>query len=673
MYDNAAACAIQIRDGMHMHKNKYWLITAVLCLAFGVAAVFGIVFCRRQMEGIEDTGISTGIKNHSIVYGPAADTFYIGAHDNAVMAFRDGEVLWSAGASGAYSDLCLDEENDRLYAANEDNHVYVYRASDGTLLLDINVQRKVVGIDVNGSRTKIAVITNTGSSKSNLILYSMEGEELCNTIFSISQRGIRYCPDGETLILANKRGEVSRVTEQGEILGTFRTNYAIMQMIRNGGSYWVVCKNGSYFELDESLACLRTGMVSNTVKALISSIGVDAAGEYVLVGTEEGYVFVMDGADRQIYTADIGTYITAFVPVDRSIYLTGYGDFVKNIHADRLAKMDVYRQLDRGFCAAAAVFFLSAAAGMILYLPRLRLAAGRMIKKIWKHRMAYLLLLPTFALLFTFNYRGIFTALIRAFTNWSATNNTVAKMDFVGLDNFKKMLEEGYFLTGMRNLVLLIVTAVLKTITVPLAAAWLVWSIRGDRRKYLHRFLFVLPIVVPGVIGTMIWQKIYDPSIGLINELLERINLGAWQRVWLGDEKTAIWAIIFMGFPFVGAMPFLVYYGGLINIGKDIEESAMIDSATKWDIFWRIQLPLIRPQISIMVTLTLLGTMQDFNGIYILTGGGPGTATYVPALELYLNAAQYGRYGYASALGVVLLIFTMTVTVISNRVTRERE
>ena len=99
----------------------------------------------------------------------------------------------------------------------------------------------------------------------------------------------------------------------------------------------------------------------------------------------------------------------------------------------------------------------------------------------------------------------------------------------------------------------------------------------------------------------------------------------------------------------------------------------MIDSATRWDIFWKVQLPLIKPQISIMVTLTILGTMQDFNSIFIMTGGGPGTATYVPALELYLNASQFGRYGYASALGIVLMVFTLTVTVIKNALTREKE
>lgn len=287
--------------------------------------------------------------------------------------------------------------------------------------------------------------------------------------------------------------------------------------------------------------------------------------------------------------------------------------------------------------------------------------------------MAYIMLLPTLLLIYFFNYRGIGTAFIRAFTNWSKINTSLAQISFVGLENFRRMFVEGYFLIGIKNLVLLMVTGIIKVLTVPLLVAWLVYSISGSKRKYIHRFLFVLPIVVPGVISAMTWQKIYDPSIGLLNEILGAMHLENLQRVWLGDAKTAIWAVIFMGFPFVGAMAFLVYYGGFLNIGRDVEESAMIDGASRWDIFWKIQLPLIRPQISIMITLQIIGTMQDFNGIFILTGGGPGTATYVPALELYLNVAQFGRYGYACALGVILFIFTMTVTLLSNRLTREKE
>ena len=84
-------------------------------------------------------------------------------------------------------------------------------------------------------------------------------------------------------------------------------------------------------------------------------------------------------------------------------------------------------------------------------------------------------------------------------------------------------------------------------------------------------------------------------------------------------------------------------------------------------------MPLIRPQIGIMITLTLIGVMQDFNNIYIMTGGGPRTSTYVPALELYLNVAQFKRYGYACALGVVLFAFTMIIALGNMRLTRDKE
>ena len=103
----------------------------------------------------------------------------------------------------------------------------------------------------------------------------------------------------------------------------------------------------------------------------------------------------------------------------------------------------------------------------------------------------------------------------------------------------------------MKNLVLLIVTGVLKVLTMPLIAAWLVYTVNGNKRKYIYRFLFVLPVVVPVVVMAMTWQKIYDPNIGLLNEVLGVLGMTGLQQVWLGNAKTAIWAIIFMGFPFI--------------------------------------------------------------------------------------------------------------------------
>lgn len=656
-----------------MKIKRAWLVSAIICLILGFAAIWGLSAVKQKTEGLEDLEVSTGKKNHSLAYDKEKDILYVGTHDKDLVAFEKGEELWRAEGSGSYDELVLAAEADRLYAANEDGHVYVYQASSGEVLLDIDTRRKAVALDVAEDLSKIAVVTNTGSNKSSVFVYSAEGEELSRKDYTILVSGVQYCKDGETLLISNKRGEVLHITEAGEVLGTLKTGYELIQMIQNGDTYWTINKNGIYHQFDEALNVLRTSKIDNTVNAYMVSIGVDEDGEYVLIGTKEGYLFVMDGQDKQIYVADVDVRITDFETAEGSIYFTGYEDFVKNIHVENLTTMDYYKNLEKILGYAVLVPFLLFLLCLVFMFPGFKKAVGKLLKKIWRQRMAYIMLAPTFILIFLFNYRGIFIAFYRAFTDWSKVNNTLAKMDFIGLDNFRRMFTEGYFLIGMKNLGMLLTAGILKTLTVPVAIAWLVYSIRGDKRKYLHRFFFVLPIVVPGVVGTLTWQKIYDPTIGLLNQVLGALHLENFQRVWLGDERTAIWAIIFMGFPFVGAMAFLVYYGGLLNIGTDVVESAMIDSATRWDIFWKVQLPLIKPQLSIMVTLSILGTMQDFNGIYIMTGGGPGTSTYVPALELYMNASQFGRYGYASALGIVLMIFILTVTVIKNVLTKERD
>ena len=656
-----------------MKKKNVWLITAAICLVLGIAASLAGKVYRGRTEGIRSFDIATGDMNQSLTYDRANGVLYVGTHNGLLSAWRDGEELWQIRAEGAFRELALNESGDTLYAANESNRVCVFRTSDGEELLNLDLQRKAVGVAVNADGSRFAVITNTGSSKSNLFVFASDGTEISNIPYKGTLRGIEYCGDGETLMLSDKRGDISHIAEDGELLNQYSINYDAVQMKACAGTYWVVGKNGSYYRLDEELNCLRSGQISNTVNAIVNCIGVDAEGEYVVVGSKEGYLFVMDGQDKQIYTVDMEIQIMDTAADEGCIYLAGYGDAVWCIYAENLENIELYTLLGKLCGYLVYVFAAGFLVSLVAYIPRTRRASVKLLKNIWKQRMAYIMLLPTYVLLFLFSYRGIFTGLIRAFTDWSVNRNTVAKISFIGLDNFRTMLSEGYFLTGMINLLLLLISNIIKTLTVPLLLAWLLYSIRGGRRKYIHRFLFVLPMVVPGVVGALVWQKIYDPSIGLLNQVLGALGLESLQRVWLGDAHTAMGAVIFMGFPFVGAMALLVYYAGFNNIGNEVIESALIDGGTRRDIFWRIQLPLIRPQISLMITLTALGAMQEFNSIYILTGGGPGTATYVPALELYLNAAQFGRYGYASALGLVLLVFTMTVTIISNRLTREKE
>ena len=650
-------------------NNIILLVLAVVCLIAGIGLLVGQRYCSGKTQGIESSNIVTGAQNTCIAYDSANEILIVGTHNNEAVAFKDGTEIWRQTSNGAYSAFVIDAEQNIVYASSEDNHVYIYNISDGSAVNDINTQRRIVAMDVSKDG-KIAVATSTGSSKANVLLYDKEGNELLNQKSKIKINGIEFTNDNENIIIGNNRGEIIKMDLNGQELSKYATNYTVLQIIPYGEYHLAVCKNGGYFGFDDDLNIIRQGEITNTAQAVVTSVGTDSDQEYIAVGTQEGYLYILDGSDKQIYVENTDATINAFAQDGENIYMAGASESVQTVHVANLANMESYVTLANIFLYTGVIVTVLGIFLLLMAIPGTRKKICKLGKSIWKHKIAYILLLPTFLLVWFFNYRGILTAFVRAFTNWSTTNNTVAKMEFVGLDNFRRMFSEGYFLIGMKNLVLLIVTGVLKVLTMPLIAAWLVYAVNGNKRKYIYRFLFVLPVVVPVVVMAMTWQKIYDPNIGLLNEVLGVLGMTGLQQVWLGNAKTAIWAIIFMGFPFISAMAFLVYYGGFINIGKEIEESARVDGANRHQIFWKIQLPMIKPQLSIMITLTLISVMQDFNNIYIMTGGGPGTSTYVPALELYLNVAQFG---YACALGVVLFAFTMAITLINMRLTREKE
>lgn len=651
-------------------KKKSWLIIAVICLILGMSSLAGGFISSKNAVCVETYGITTGEQNQCLAYDSESGIMYVATHNGKLAAYKDGTEIWNTKVEGAYKEIVLNETKDKLYTANENNHIYVYQTANGSQLLDINVQRKVVAITVSADDSKLAVITNTGSSKSNMIVYKADGEELSNVSYKTALRGIEYCNDGENLYLGNRRGEILIVTEEGKEIQKVSLDYEIRQIQKIDDYLWAVNKIGEFVKLDENLEIVKKGKIDNSINAKVLCFGVSNDEKYVLVGTEDGYVFVVNEEGKQVYMADHHVFITNAIAVGDHLVFTGFADFITQVNTDGLEHQRIYETIGEKLSFATVGFVVLAVLFAIQSIPEVHENFIKIGKRMWKNKMAYVMLIPTFTLLFLFSWRGIYVAITRAFTDWSSSKTTLAEINFTGLENFRIMITEGYFLTGIQNLLRILVTNILKRLTVPMLVAWLLYSIKGDKRKYFHRFLFVLPVVVPGVVSALIWQKIYDPTIGLLNQVLGAVGLENWQQVWLGNEKTAIWAVIFMGFPFVDALTTLVYYGGLINIDENIIESALLDGARKWDIFWKVQLPMIRPQISVMMTLTVLASMTEFNSIYILTSGGPGTATYVPALELYLNASLFGRYGYASALGVILLVFTVLATITSNKLTK---
>jgi len=284
-------------------------------------------------------------------------------------------------------------------------------------------------------------------------------------------------------------------------------------------------------------------------------------------------------------------------------------------------------------------------------------------RRILRSKEAYLILVPTFVLVLTFNYYPAGSALFHSVFEWNGANI----QRFIGLGNFIAMVNDPTLMGSVANLVRLALFALAVNLTFPLLAGALIFHLRDLRLAYFYRVLFVIPLVVPGMVVLGIWRSIYAPQIGLINQMLRGLDMASAARPWLGDFNLALYAVMFIGFPWVAGMSTLIYLAGFQAIPTELLDAAAIDGAGAWNRFWRVEIPLVMSQIKLIVILTVIGALQNFATIMVMTNGGPGVVTMVPGLWLYRNAMYYNKMGYACAIGTALFIITLTLTYLNTR------
>ncbi|MDF2514239.1 MAG: hypothetical protein K0S04_4105 [Herbinix sp.] len=650
--------------------NRRWFF---ITIAFAVLSIFSFLlfyFVGKSTDILKETEINTSLQNNTLAYDEEKKITLVGTYNNKLIAYdEDNQTMWTMDAKGPFRQLIVNSDQRLVYAGNEDNFVYTINLDTGEIINSIDVERRIYDIDVTKDGKEILVSAGVNTAKHNILIYTSQGELINNIQFKTQIKGLTYSADETNIIFVNNRGEIVKIDKEGQEIGKIKTKYELVDLSHIGESdhYVALLNDASFAVIDEELNLISTGKPETDYAVEATVAGTDSTGKHIIIGTKEGFLYIMDQENKQIFSKRLPNSVSGIMSVDEGIYISSLSGNILKIDSGNLNNINKLLQLEVILQVLMILFPIITLFSLVMTIQRAKEVLYKLGKKLYKHRVPYLLLVPTFILLIFFNYTPVFIAVTRAFTNWSKDFNTLAEIKFVGLDNFKLMLSEGYFLTGLGNLALMIIFGLLKVLTVPVLIAWLVYSMKGSKEKFAFRFLFVLPMVVPGIVSTLMWQQIYDPTIGLINQVLGKVGLENLQRVWLGNPKTAIWAIIFMGFPFINALAFLVYYGGFISVDASLLEASEVDGAKRWDIFWKVQLPMISSQIKMMIVLTFIGIVQDFSSVYILTGGGPGTSTYVPGLELYYNATKFGRYGYACALGLVMFVFIMIGTIINMR------
>lgn len=273
-------------------------------------------------------------------------------------------------------------------------------------------------------------------------------------------------------------------------------------------------------------------------------------------------------------------------------------------------------------------------------------------------------------------------AIYYSMTDWGGFTST---MNFIGLDNYAKLLQDPIFMQAVRNSLLLVIVLPIITIILSLILATLVTvggsskgQIKGLRGSSFYRVVSFFPYVIPAIAIGMIWKNVYDPSSGLLNGILTGLGFGGFNSYpWLGDPRTAmICSMVAIVWGFVGFY-MVLFIAAIKGIPAETYEAARIDGAGRFRTAISITIPLIRDNIQTayiymgILALDAFVYMQALN-----SGGGPANTTLVMSQRLFTTAFSKGQFGLACAMGVVLagvtLIFSALVFLV-NRFTGGRK
>jgi len=287
------------------------------------------------------------------------------------------------------------------------------------------------------------------------------------------------------------------------------------------------------------------------------------------------------------------------------------------------------------------------------------------LQRLWKSRGLYLLLAPTIVGMIVFQYYPALRAFWGSFHTWDGR-----RARFIGLFNYQFFLDDPRLLQSWVNIFILLIFNLI-SLSFPLLVAYLIYRLPNPRHRYLYRVLVVLPVIAPGFVFIVLWRWLFSLEGG-INIILRAIGIDS-QVVWLGNSNTALGSLMFMGFPWIEAFTVLIFLAGFIAIPGEMIDAALVDGATGWQRFRKIELPMVQGQLKVLVILTFIGTIQDFGRALFMTDGGPGYSTMVPGLRMYYAFTQENAYGYASAIGVILFVVILILTLINQHLIRGSE
>ena len=269
-----------------------------------------------------------------------------------------------------------------------------------------------------------------------------------------------------------------------------------------------------------------------------------------------------------------------------------------------------------------------------------------------------LFVLPALIGTFLFIIIPIFCSFGLSFSEWNLLN----EIHFVGFSNYKSVFTEPEFLQILINTIVYAVSTTIFAVIIPLLIASIINNkINGSE---LFKTIYFLPFITPAVVIAIVWAWIFDPNIGLVNTLFHT------HYTWLFSTKLAMPVLIFVSVWKLVGYNVVLFLTGFSTIDKTVYEASKIDGATAYQTFFDITVPLLKPTIYFVTTVTAISSFQIFDLIYVMTQGGPNDSTNVIVYSIYKYAFEYFDIGKSCALAYILFAIILVLALVQKKFTK---
>lgn len=286
-----------------------------------------------------------------------------------------------------------------------------------------------------------------------------------------------------------------------------------------------------------------------------------------------------------------------------------------------------------------------------------------------KKLLGFAWVLPALVLLGAFVYLPLVQNLGFSFLEWDIYSGN---QTFIGAENYTKLMNDPIFWSALGNNGLYACISIAFQVFGALTLAAVIESVRRERWRRALRAVYFVPSAISLTVAGLLFYFIYEPNLGLLNFILNGVGLNAMAQPWLGQESTAMMAVIAMsqwqGFGYST----LLFAIAIQRIPSELYEAASIDGIGTIRRFFTVTMPLVREMTGLMTIVTISGAFQVFNEVMVMTSGGPNNSTQVLATWLYRSGFVRNDFGYAAAIAMVIFLVTLVIALTQLWITHRR-